>query len=210
MDEEIEAPNAPDWFTSKIQSPELKGELINLARRKGVIADDCEDIASDVILQAMRNHAKYDSGRGPFSAWFNAIAENVINTYWRRQYAQKRKAVGDAQHGSCDDTPQEPIDPSLPVEVQDLVDTAGLSEKERKAMASRLGKGVESVGAEFSRSTDRRAMEKLKHVESDEKFRLRPVGPEASECSMPTNVRCVPPPIWRDTAVKRSWLKSSA
>ena len=70
MDQETnKPPDARDWFTSQIQSPELRSELINLARRKGVPADDCQDLASEAIMQAFRNQAKYDSGRGPFSAW---------------------------------------------------------------------------------------------------------------------------------------------
>jgi hypothetical protein len=84
MDQETDRPpDAPDWFKSQIQSPKLRSELINLARRKGVPADDCEDIASEAIMQAIRNQAKYDSGgdffrrgsrRSASFSWMSSVA----------------------------------------------------------------------------------------------------------------------------------------
>jgi DNA-directed RNA polymerase specialized sigma24 family protein len=196
MDQEVDmAPETPDWFTTQIQSPKLRSELINIARHKGVPADDCEDIVSEATLRAIRSQAKYDSGRGPFSVWIKAIAENVINSYWRRQLAQKRKAESGAishdaasiQFGSSEDNRPEPKDASVEKqraseEVQHFIDTASLSEKEGKAIASRRGKETEQTGAKFSPSTARRAVEKLKQAKRDEKFRECPRGPDASEC----------------------------
>lgn len=197
MDQKADKPqDAPDLFSSQIQSAKLRRELINLARRKDVPADDCEDIASEAISRAIRNQANYDPGRGLFLAWIKAIEGNVINTYWRRQYAQKRKAEGgvislDAasiQFGSSEDNRREPKDASVEKqhvseEVQHFIDTASLSEKERKAIASRRGKKTEQTGAKFSPSTARRAVEKLKQAKRDEKFRECPRGPDASECA---------------------------
>ena len=91
MDEETDKPpDSPEWFTSQIQSPELRSELINLARRKGVPADDCEDIASEAITQALSKQQQYDRNRGSFFSWIMAITENVIRSYYRKLIAQKR------------------------------------------------------------------------------------------------------------------------
>ena len=87
-------PDDPDSFDRQIQRPELRRRLINLARRKGVPEADCEDIASDIIAEAIRCQAGYDPQRGSFSAWIIAIGENVICTHFRGLNAQKRKPEG--------------------------------------------------------------------------------------------------------------------
>jgi DNA-directed RNA polymerase specialized sigma24 family protein len=216
MDPETDKPpNAPDWFTSQIQSS--RSELINLARRKHVPPDDCEDIASEAITQAIRNQANYDPGRGPFWAWIKTIGENVINTYWRRQYAQKRKAVGDvisldalSIEPSSKDKRRDRKDAFVEKqraleELEHFVHAASLSEKERKAIASRLGKEAEQAGAEFSPSTDRRAMEKLKQAKADEKFREQPADARLSECAYGTI-----PAAEHDTALLYDVLRRTA
>ena len=185
-------PDAPDSLTSQIQSPKLTRELINLARHKGVPVDDCEDIASEAIGK----QAEYDPKRGSLSIWIRGIEQNVIRSYYRKLNAQKRRPEGgiislDAasnQLGSGEDNRRKLGDSFLQSqhaseEVQHLIDTASLSEKERKAIASQLGKETEQIGPEVSRSTIRRAVEKLKQVKADEKFRECPHGPDTSECA---------------------------
>jgi hypothetical protein len=66
--------------------------------------------------------------------------------------------------------------------VEHFVDTADLSEKERKAIAFYRDKEANDTSVKFS-STARRAMEKLKQAGTDEKFRESPQGPAASECA---------------------------
>ena len=182
MDQEIdEVPDAPDWFTSQIQSLKLRRELINLARRKGIPGDDREDIASEAITRALSNQQEYDRNRGSFLSWIMGITENVIRDYYRKLNAQKRKAEGgvitlDAasiQFGPSENNRREPKDTFVErqhasEEVQHFIDTASLSKKEKMAVAFRLGK---DVGDDFTSSTAHRAFQKLRQVRDDEKFR---------------------------------------
>jgi DNA-directed RNA polymerase specialized sigma24 family protein len=87
-------PDDPDSFERQIQRPELRTQLINLARRKGIPEADSEDVASDIIAEAIRCQARYDRKRGSVATWTVAIGENVIRSYFRRLNAQKRKPDG--------------------------------------------------------------------------------------------------------------------
>jgi RNA polymerase sigma factor (sigma-70 family) len=200
MDQEVdEVPDAPDCFTSQIQSIELRRELTNLARRKGVPAHDREDIASEAITRALSNQQEYDRNRGSFSSWIMGITENVIRDYYGKLNAQKRKAEGgvitlDAASiqfgpfGPNENNRREPKDTFVErqhasEEVQHFIDTASLSEKEKMAVAFRLGK---DVGGDFTSSTAHRAFQKLRQVRDDEKFREQQAGSRLLECAYGT------------------------
>ena len=75
--------DAPASFSSLIESPKLRAELIKLARCKGISANDCEDIASEAITRAMSKQQEYDPNRGSFFSWIQGIMENVIRSYYR-------------------------------------------------------------------------------------------------------------------------------
>src|SRR5262252_3087247 len=139
--------NDSDSFEAQIQRPEIRARLINLATRKKIPAADREDIVSDIIAEAIRCQAEYDPRRASFSTWIVAIGKNVISTHFRKQNAQKRKPERwtvsfDAE--STGDDHWEPKDTREPdrgssEELEHLIETAKLSEKEQKAIASRLG-----------------------------------------------------------------------
>jgi RNA polymerase sigma factor (sigma-70 family) len=189
MDQEVdEVPDAPDWFTWQIQSLKLRSELINLARRKGVPADDREDIASEAITRAVSNQKEYDRTRGSFFSWIMGITENVIRSYYRKLNAQKRKAKGGIISLDAALASEEPKDASVESqrtseELEHFIGTTKLSEKERRALAHHLRQETTDTKAKISRSTARRAIEKLKQAASDEKFRERPRGPKPYECA---------------------------
>jgi DNA-directed RNA polymerase specialized sigma24 family protein len=186
-------PDDPDSFDRQIQRPELRTRLINLARRKGVPEADCEDLASDIIAEAIRCQAGYDRQRGSVPTWTIAIGENVIRNRVRSLNAQKRKPEGGIISSNAasdpDANPLELSDTRVEAErrsseeAEHFLDTAKLSKKEAAAIGSRRNKQPQSAGATFSSSTARRAIKKLKQVASDEKFRERPRGPEPSECA---------------------------
>jgi DNA-directed RNA polymerase specialized sigma24 family protein len=187
------SPHDPDSFDHQIQRPELRARLINLARRKGVPATDCEDVASDIVAEAIRCQGRYDRKRGSVSTWTIALGENVIRNYVRGLNAQKRKpeggiissdAASDLHSNSLqvtDNRAEEQRRSSQ--DVEHFLDTADLSEKETKAIAVHRDKEANEISTKFSSSTARRAMEKIKQAASDEKFQERPRGPEACECA---------------------------
>jgi DNA-directed RNA polymerase specialized sigma24 family protein len=186
-------PDDPDSFDRQIQRPELRARLIKLARRKGVPETDCEDVASDIIAEAIRCQAEYDRERGSVSTWVIAIGENVIRTYVRRLTAQKRKPEGgiissdaasdpDANPLKVRDTRAE-AERRSSEEAEHFLDTARLSKKERKAVALHRNKEANEISEKFSSSTARRAMKKLKQAGTDEKFRECARGPDALECA---------------------------
>jgi DNA-directed RNA polymerase specialized sigma24 family protein len=185
-------PDNPDSVVSQLQRPELRARLINLAARKGIPAADREDIASAVTEEAIRCQAEFDPRCGSFPSWIKGIAKNVICTHLRKQNAQKRKPEGgtisfDAASPG-DDDPWGPKDTGKPEsgsseEVEHLIETANLSEKEQKAIALRLDKEGKKSGVNFSSSTDRRAIRKIQQVKNDEEFRESWQGPDALECA---------------------------
>src|SRR5262245_25233560 len=87
-------PHDSDSFDCQIQRAELRTRLIKLARRKGIPEADCEDVASEIIAEAIRYQARYDRRRGSVPTWTEAIGENVIRTHFRRLNTQKRKPEG--------------------------------------------------------------------------------------------------------------------
>jgi DNA-directed RNA polymerase specialized sigma24 family protein len=68
METTTDKPPDPDSFDRQIQDPELRKRLISLARRKLIPPADCEDVASDIIEEAIRCQAEYDPRRGSFSS----------------------------------------------------------------------------------------------------------------------------------------------
>jgi RNA polymerase sigma factor (sigma-70 family) len=188
MDQKVdEVPDAPDWFTSQIQSLKLRGVLINLARRKGIPADDREDIASEAITRALSNQQEYDRNRGSFFSWIMGITENVIRAYYRKLNAQKRKAEGGTISLDAAPDSEEPKDAFVEnqrasEELEHFIGTTKLSEKERKTIA-RQRQETTQTEPKISRSTARRARAKLKQAKSDEKFGECPRGPDAPECA---------------------------
>jgi DNA-directed RNA polymerase specialized sigma24 family protein len=186
-------PDDPDSFDRQIQRPELRTRLINLARRKGVPEADCEDVASDIIAEAIRCQAGYDRQRGSVPTWTIAIGENVIRTRVRSLNAQKRKPEGGIISSNAASDPD-----ANPLEVRDtrveaerrsseeaehFLDTASLSEKEKMAVEFRLGK---DVGGDFTSSTAHRAFQKLRQARDDEKFREQQADPRLFECAYGT------------------------
>jgi DNA-directed RNA polymerase specialized sigma24 family protein len=210
-------PDDPNSFDRQIQCPELRRRLINLARRKGVPEADCEDVASDIIAEAIRCQAGYDRQRGSVATWTVAIGENVILTHVRSLNAQKRKPEGGIISSNAasdaDANPLEVRDTRAEAErrsseeAEHFLGTAKLSKKEAAAIGSRRNKQPQNAGATYSSSTARRAMKKLKQVRSDENFRDRPRGPEPSECAYGK----IPPPehdtaLLYDAARRVSWF----
>ena len=182
----------PDSFSSQIKRPELRKGLRQLAWHKGISPVDCEDVASAIIEEAIRCQAEYDPRRASFSSWIVAIGKNVICTHFRKQNAQKRKpergTISFDAASSCDDDSWEPKDTREPErgsseELEHLIETANLSEKEQKAIASHLDKKGKKSGVRFSSSTGRRARRKMRQVRTDEKFHESPQGPDALECA---------------------------
>jgi hypothetical protein len=68
-------------------------------------------------------------------------------------------------------------------EIEHLIKTAKLSEKEQKAIASRLGKTDKKPAEEFTSSIGRRAIRKMKQVKANEEFHESPQGPDPLECA---------------------------
>jgi RNA polymerase sigma factor (sigma-70 family) len=191
MDEKPHKPSgAPDSFSSLIGSPELRAKLISLARFRRIPTDDCEDIASEAIARAVSKQEEYDPNRGSFFSWAKAITENVICSYYRKRNAQKRKAQGgmislntaaiELDREGARDAFQRQRDSE---ELEHLIATTKLSEKERKAIAHQRYQGNEQNEAPISRSTARRAREKVKQTKSNEEFGKSPGGPDAFECA---------------------------
>jgi DNA-directed RNA polymerase specialized sigma24 family protein len=187
-------PDDPDLFNSQMQSPELRPKLIKLARQKGVPIDDREDIVSEAFARAIASQEEYAPARGTLFSWISGITENVIRSYYRKLKAQKRKPDGgvissDAASVSDEDNPLELADKWAEVrsksaeDAQHYIDTAGLSEKEQGAIASRLDKDDKPSALKFGSSTGRRAMRKIQQARTDEEFRKSPQGPDASECA---------------------------
>jgi DNA-directed RNA polymerase specialized sigma24 family protein len=87
-------PHDPDSFDRQIQRPELRIRLRKRAQLRDIPSDDCEDIASDTLEEAIRKQTEYNPARGSISSWIIGINENVIRNYRRKQQAQKRKAEG--------------------------------------------------------------------------------------------------------------------
>jgi hypothetical protein len=165
--------------------------LINLAARKGIPTADREDIASAVIEEAIRCQAKYDPRRGSFPSWIMAIGKNVIWAHLRKQNAQKRKPEGGTISFDAESTIDDQYEPKntpeadrrSSEEIEHLIETANLSEKEQKAIASRLDRKGKKPSIKFSSSTGRRATRKMRQVRADEEFHQSPQGPDASECA---------------------------
>ena len=188
-------PDDPNSFDRQIQRRELRRRLINLARRRDVPEADCEDIASDIIAEAIRCQAQYYPHVGSVSTWIMAIGENYICSYFRGANTQKRQPEGGiissdaASH--ADTNPLEVSDKRAEEErkaselVEHFVDTADLSEKERKAIAFHQDKEANDTSLKLS-SAARRAMEKIKQAGTDEKFRESPQGPNPLECAYGT------------------------
>jgi RNA polymerase sigma factor (sigma-70 family) len=192
MDEKPYQPSkAPDSFSSLIGSPELRAKLIRLARFRRIPAGDCEDIASEAIARAVSNQQEYDPDRASFFSWIKKITENVICSYYRRLNAQKRKAEGGMISLDAASIQIESKGPSdafvqsqhASEELEYLIATTNLSEKEKKAIAPQRYQGDEWTEPAISHSTARRAREKVKQTKSDEKFGESPAGPDASECA---------------------------
>jgi DNA-directed RNA polymerase specialized sigma24 family protein len=193
---ETEADKTPhDWnsFDHQIQRPDLRKRLINLARRKDIPEADCEDVASDIIAEAIRCQAGYHPQRGSVATWTLAIGENVIGSHIRRLNAQKRKPEGgiisfdaptdaDANPLEVRDTRAEAERKSAQV-AEHFLDVAKLSDKEAAAIGSQRNKQIQTADRTGNYLAGRRAMKKLKQVATDEKFQERPQGPEAAECA---------------------------
>lgn len=174
--------NDSDSFEAQIQRPVIRARLINLATRKNIPAADREDIVSAIIEEAIRCQGEYDPRRASFSTWIVAIGKNVISTHFRKQNAQKRKPEGWAVSFDAESTADEhwePKDTREPdrgssEELEHLIETAKLSEKEQKAIASRLGRTDKKPGEKFSSSTGRRATRKMRQVRADQEFHESP------------------------------------
>src|SRR5262249_31025469 len=175
--------------------PETRAALIKLARLKRILsAEDCEDIASEAIRQAMRKQREYDPSRVSVRTFMMRICENVIGSYRRKRSGKKRKAEGgvisiDASSGDEGDNRTEPVDEiaetqrSLTKQIQHYIESAKLSKKEAQAIASRRDKRGKEPGVRFSSSTGRRATRKMRQVRADEEFHEPPEGPDLLECA---------------------------
>jgi hypothetical protein len=145
----------------------------------------------------MRRRPDYASERGSFSTLIMGIGENVIRTYYRKRSAKKRKAEAgvislDAASSEEGGNQTEPADAlaetqrSFSEQVQHYTESAKLSKKEAQAIASRLDKKAAVPGVEFSSSTGRRAIRKMKQVRADEEFHESAQGPNPLECAYGT------------------------
>jgi len=186
------APEDRDSFDRQIQRAGLRTRLINLARRKGIREADCEDIASEIIAEAIRRRARYDPQRGSVETWTVAIAENVVRSHFRRLNAQKRKPEGGIISSSAPDADGNPLqvrdtrseaERKAAEDAEHFRQAAKLSDKEAAAIGARGNKQSHSADSKGNSPARRRAVRKAKQVKSDEKFQERPRGPEASECA---------------------------
>jgi DNA-directed RNA polymerase specialized sigma24 family protein len=188
-----QTPHKSDLFDQQIQRPELRTRLINLARRKGIPEADCEDVASEIIAEAIRCRARYDPQDGSVETLTVAIGENVIRSHFRGLNAQKRKPEGgiissdapadaDANPLEITDTRAE-AERKASEEAEHFLHAAKLSNKEAAAIGSQRNKQFQGAGSTDNSSAGRRAMKKLKQVATDENFQERPRGPEATECA---------------------------
>jgi DNA-directed RNA polymerase specialized sigma24 family protein len=169
-------------FDSKIGSYETRLMLVRWARRKGVAQNDCDDIASETIVQAYQSKASFNSARASLPTWLKGIEKHVIEDYFRRTSTQKRNAPGGLI--SLDDVPPEPGHENTRQVEHDVVDRANLSKKERDAVDLSLrGAEKHEVARRVSSSAKHRAAEKIEQVRSDDRFQEQPHGPDTVECA---------------------------
>jgi RNA polymerase sigma factor (sigma-70 family) len=105
-----------------------------VAARRGVAADDVEDVVQDVLLTIHRARQTYDPGR-PFGAWLRTIAERRAIDLLRRTGRQRAREVhAPLQFESFADERARPADAaSLPSgRVNDAL--ANLPERQRQAV----------------------------------------------------------------------------
>jgi DNA-directed RNA polymerase specialized sigma24 family protein len=191
------APDDPDPFLLEIQCAEVRAELKRLAVRARILPDDREDIVSETISTAIRNRSKYEPQRASVMVWVLGIGKKVVATYFRKRRAKKRNPDGgvlslDVSTNENSDSRYEPEDAALQMkheaseQIQHYVDRAKLSEKEAKAIAQRLDKERPNMGQKCSSSTTHRAVQKLRQVVDDEKFREQPSETRLAECAYGT------------------------
>jgi hypothetical protein len=202
-------------FDSQIGSPEIRSALIHLVRAKGVPKNDWDDVVSDAIAEACRMRGNFNPARASVRTWVEAVAEKVIGRYHRKRSTKKRKPLGGVvsldqsnmvqsksgeEHSDYADPNAET--PGVRSELDDIAERADLSEKEKIAIASRLGK---DIGGDFTSSTTHRAFQKLRQVRDDQKFRERPAEARLSECAYGTI-----PAAEHDTALRYDVLRRTA
>lgn len=66
--------------------------ILQYARMKGLASDDAEDLTQNVFLHVSKEGflEQADRAKGRFRSLLIAVTDNVLNMWWRHQYAEKR------------------------------------------------------------------------------------------------------------------------
>jgi RNA polymerase sigma-70 factor, ECF subfamily len=101
---------------------------------------DAEDLTSEVFTRALESWARYDPSRGTPLAWVFGIAHRVVVDRWRGQ-ARRTDAIDEAALAATDADPGEGVETAeILAELRRVL--AGLSERERDAVALRFAAGL--------------------------------------------------------------------
>ncbi|GHC42407.1 sigma-70 family RNA polymerase sigma factor [Roseibacillus persicicus] len=64
--------------------------ILCVLHQLGVPRDDLEDLTQQVLIALTRDLPRYDRDRARFRTWLSTIIRNKANSYFRKQYSQKR------------------------------------------------------------------------------------------------------------------------
>jgi RNA polymerase sigma-70 factor (ECF subfamily) len=105
---------------------------------------DAEDVTSEVFARAARAWDRYDPSRGSVAAWLAGIAHHVVADWWRGRAPELPVAhmVDRADAGPSPEGVVEAKDDAAGL--HRALDAAGLTEREREAVALRFGAGLSS------------------------------------------------------------------
>lgn len=138
-----------------------------------------EDLTAEVFSRAWKGWARFDPERGSAAAWLFGIAHHVVADWWRHRPAEvvmeaSHEPDPTRHHGGVHATSADPADQPLRREATDRVAAAvaGLSERDRDALALRYGGGlavadvaaVLEVSLSAAKMTLSRALERLRAV----------------------------------------------
>lgn len=88
-----EGPGDADW----VRFEGLYGPLIySWARRRGLDADDADDLTQEVLVALVRSVALWDADRGPFRGWLWTVTKNKVRDFQR---VERRRERGSGDSG---------------------------------------------------------------------------------------------------------------
>lgn len=138
-----------------------------------------EDLTAEVFSRAWKGWARFDPDRGSAAAWLFGIAHHVVADWWRHRATEfvmeashepDRAHVDDGGRAPAGDPADEPLRREATERVAAAV--AGLSERDRDALALRYGGGlavadvatVLELSMSAAKMTISRALERLREV----------------------------------------------